>query len=160
VVIDGNTAYVLQGSRGQANYYWGQVSRIDIRDPQNPVVTGAYVLPRVPTGLVVSGSTLYLTEGVCQFGAMACSGRLVLLDVSGAGDPVEIGEYILEDIYKLGPLNQSWIAADVTLSGEYAFVVGGTAMRPEKSSETALRVVSVSDPVSPTLAAVLQAPDP
>jgi hypothetical protein len=74
VVMNGDTAYVLQGMRGAANKFWGQIRRIDLSDLQNLVFIDSYGLPR-PTGLLVRDSTQYLSEDACQFDAMPCKAR-------------------------------------------------------------------------------------
>jgi hypothetical protein len=113
VVVSGNYAYV-------ANDHYG-LQIIDITDPTNPTFKGSYDAPNQAYDVAVSGNYVYLA-----------SFDLQIIDISDPSNPIFISSYGTPYIKVAG----------VAISGDYAYIVGGTS--------TGLQIIDITDPANPT----------
>ena len=117
-VIDGNTMYLACLVRGLYAY--------DITDPANPQESGYWNTPAEAFQVVVQDDVIYIADGV--------SGLQVITNAAPRKPAIE------------GSFNTrgggSADANDISLSGEFAFVIDGF---------TGLNILNVSNPAEPTL---------
>lgn len=154
VAVADGYAYVSQGSDWPSSAAWGGFAVVDLADLSRPSVVGSHEFPRPAVRAAVLGKTLYVTDGLCEFGPARCSGALHILDISTPASPVRIGSYELDGIPSREAWDTTWYASDVALAGDYAYVTGG-AYR-DASLECGLRVVQVSDPARLAVAGVIK----
>lgn len=107
----------------------GLLSVFDIADPTDLSLAGEAMLPAIPQGLALAGSTAYLAAG---------SSGLLVVDITSPAAPVPVTTLALPGQ-----------ARSVALAGEYALVAAGSA---------GVRVVDISTPAAPFEAGSFAAP--
>lgn len=113
--------------------------------PPIPVEVSFYGEPGAGAlDVTVDGGYAYVILGLCEQEEyyLACHGDLHVLDVSDPAAPVQVGVYEGE-----------WHRVQV--AGDYAFVVGGTAIR----ADNPFHVLDISDPAAPKQVAAYEAAD-
>jgi hypothetical protein len=135
VEVVGDLAYVAVD--------WAGLRVIDVSNPALPVEILAVATPA--SDVEVVGDRAYVVGSIVEPGPGAqpvpVAGVLSVIDVSNLAFPVEIGS-----------LETPWVANDVELVGDLAYLTGHTRMRlpPEPSFLSGgLRVIDVSNPALP-----------
>ncbi|MDM8522837.1 C13 family peptidase [Desulfococcaceae bacterium HSG8] len=121
VAINGNTAYVADGSGG--------LQVIDISDPESPRITGFVDTPGDASGVGITGNTVYVADG---------SGGLQVIDVSDPESPRVIGSLDTPDD-----------ALDVSIIGDEAYIAcksEGLQMADVSDPENPVIIGSVDTP--------------
>ena len=95
VVVSGNTAYVTLRDGSECRGYVNQLDVIDITNVLNPKLVKSYAMKH-PHGLSVSGSNLFLAEGIYGF---------KVLDVTDALQVFQIGAVTGKHSYDMISLN-------------------------------------------------------
>jgi hypothetical protein len=157
VAVSDGYAYIAEGEDGPVGLEWGSLGVVDVSQPISPAVVGSYDTCRIATDIVVAGNIAYVTDGECEFGAAACWGDMRIMDVSNPAIPTQLGIYSLTDIEAEWPVNRSWFGSGVAVLGDYAYVTGGTYYSPQPGGEHGLRVMDVSNPITPTTVGVMKA---
>lgn len=99
---------------------------IDISNPRNPSLVAS-------TSVGTSTQSIFVKDNIAYVGDIGNSGGLVLVDISDIKNPVELTEVNTIDIY------------EVFVSGDYAFVVDGTA----GDGNRGLHIIDVSSSTRP-----------
>ncbi len=97
VIIEGNYAYVADGSAG--------LQIIDISNPANPEFAGSHNTPGSASSVTKEGNYAYVADG----------GSLQIIDVSNPVNPVLADSFETPD----------WTVSAVDVEGNYAYVGGG-----------------------------------
>ena len=125
VAVSGNYAYVADYKRG--------LVIVDISNPAAPILAGTYETTYNASHVAVSGNYAYVVEG---------KRGLVIVDISTPSSPTPVGTYDLHAAANAAVGGDFIVAADVAVSGNYAYVVG---------SNLGLVIMDISTPSSPTL---------
>ncbi|MFZ1596397.1 MAG: hypothetical protein WAW26_11110, partial [Anaerolineae bacterium] len=120
VSVVGSLAYVADGSSG--------LQIIEVSNPANPILRGAYDTPRFAVGVSVTGSLAYVADGA----------SLQIIEASNPANPFLLGAYDT-----LGE------AVGVSVVGSLAYVA---------DEWDGLQIIDVSDPANPLLLGEYSAP--
>ncbi|MCK4655328.1 MAG: T9SS type A sorting domain-containing protein, partial [Candidatus Cloacimonetes bacterium] len=125
--IAGNYAYVAR----QEGYGEGGLLIISISDPANPFEVGSCDTEGSPFKIDGDVGFAYLAAG---------SGGLVVADVSDVSVPIPVADWYTGSI-----------AHSVEVVGNYAYIADYNYWASNYTARGALRIVDISDPVSPTI---------
>jgi hypothetical protein len=122
VYVEGGYAYVTSGDWGVNRGGTKGLYIIDIRTPENPLITGFFKMNNAGLGLTVANNIAYVAE--------YWSG-LLLIDISNPSSPQRISTIGMRH------------AEDVDVIGKYCYVLD------RSSTDVGLRKVDISNPHSP-----------
>jgi hypothetical protein len=125
LALQGNYGYVA----GRPSQGRGGLHVVDISDPSNPRLAGRYDGGGEAFGVAVFGIYAYLVQGPRWNGSNIVSGGLHISDISNPMNPRRAGVY-----------DTTGSAHDVTVSGNYAYLVG---------EGIGLHVLDISNPAQP-----------
>lgn len=124
-----NPVLFLAGHHLYLNIYYNFLGIFDISDPAAPLDKGDYTFSGFITEAAGQGNYLYVVEVASEPTGFE---GLHILDISNPTAPVEIASFETDETFKL---------VDVTVAGNYAYLVG----------ERGLRILDISNPAAPGL---------
>ncbi|MCW8813585.1 MAG: hypothetical protein OQK65_08655, partial [Chlorobium sp.] len=135
ICVQDNYAFVAGGSN---DWSTGYLRIIDINNPTNPVQVSEFDLGSSATSIFVAGEYAYTTT----------VNQLQIFDISDPINPQYVSNYNLGDFH--------W-AADIHISGNYAFIAGSYCI-PWGICFIRLFIINIIDPLNPQLETIYEGP--
>lgn len=160
VSISGKLAYIAQGVAYNSWNTRGALSLVNVSDPAVPMPVGRYDLDLPAYSTTLANGHAYLRQGHCSGWAGYCCGELAIFDLAQAPAIRQVGRYWAESIPPTPPdaiFSEDWFLSGVSVVDEWAYMVGFPLDQEMTQFGGGLRILHITNWITPTATAVLTA---